>query len=226
LKKYIIIVAAGRGNRFGSDLPKQFCMLGQRPVLMHAVVAMARAVPDAELIVVVNDAYRDLWLKMCDSAGFSSPRLVSGGDTRFQSVKNALDSIPADAPEDAIVLVHDGARPVVKRDLVRRVVEATMEHSAAVPVVPVTDSLREIGADGSSEPFDRSRLVGVQTPQGFRLADLRTAYTQDYTPTMTDDASVWQMSGLPAPSLVEGSPLNIKITHPRDLDIAELFLNR
>ena len=226
MKKYIIIVAAGRGNRFGSDLPKQVCMLGQRPVLMHAVIAMARAVPDAELIVVVNDAYRDLWLKMCESAGFASPRLVSGGDTRFQSVKNALDSISADAPADAIVLVHDGARPVVKRDMVRRVVEATVANAAAVPVVPVTDSLREIDADGSSVPFDRSRVVGVQTPQGFRLADLRNAYSHGYTPSMTDDASVWQIAGLPAPALVEGSPLNIKITHPRDIDIADLFINR
>lgn len=226
MKKYIVIVAAGRGNRFGSDLPKQFCMLGQRPVLMHAVIAMARAVPDAELIVVVNDAYRDLWLKMCESAGFASPRLVSGGETRFQSVKNALDSIRTDAPEDAIVLVHDGARPVVKREIVRRVVDATATHGAAVPVVPVTDSLREIDTDGASAPFDRSRVVRVQTPQGFRLADLRNAYAQGFSPSMTDDASVWQISGMPAPALVEGSPLNIKITHPRDLDIAELFLNR
>lgn len=221
-RSHVIIVAAGRGKRFGSDLPKQFCMLGDEPVLMHTVRRMARALPHASIHIVLSEAYATLWEKMCEQCGFVSPQVIFGGDTRWQSVKNAITAIAPD--DDDVVLVHDGVRPVIKADMVRRVVDALENAGASIPVVPVTDSLRRLEADGASQVVDRSRLVAVQTPQAFRAGLLKLAYGLPYRDTFTDDASVYEAAGNGAPALVDGSSLNIKITHPRDIEIAALFL--
>lgn len=222
----IIIVAAGSGSRFGADLPKQFVTLGEVPVLMHTLVRLARAVPRARVIVALSQEYTDFWARACAMHGFTSPEVVIGGDTRWQSVRNAVMAIPPHLSTAAdVTLVHDGARPSLKSDMVRRVVAAVEGGAeAAIPVVPVTDSIRALGPDGSSTPIDRSALVAVQTPQGFRADILRQAYEMPYQDGFTDDASVYQTFTGRAPMLVEGSPTNIKITTPRDIDIAALYM--
>lgn len=220
--EHVIIVAAGRGHRFGGDLPKQFCLLGDEPVLMHTVRRLARALPKSNMAIVLNAGYADYWRKMCEQYGFESPRIVIGGDTRWQSVKNALEALrPAD---DDIVLVHDGVRPVVSKDMVKRVIDALSTAHASIPVQPVTDSLRQISADGTSHAVDRSTLVAVQTPQAFRAKELTEAYRRPFHASYTDDASVYEAAGYGVPMLVDGSPLNIKITHPRDIEVAAIFL--
>lgn len=220
--EHVIIVAAGRGHRFGGDLPKQFCLLGDEPVLMHTVRRLARALPKSNMVIVLNAGYADYWRKMCEQYGFESPRIVIGGDTRWQSVKNALEALrPAD---DDIVLVHDGVRPVVSKDMVKRVIDALSTAHASIPVQPVTDSLRQISADGTSHAVDRSTLVAVQTPQAFRAKELTEAYRRPFHASYTDDASVYEAAGYGVPMLVDGSPLNIKITHPRDIEVAAIFL--
>ena len=223
-KTHVIIVAAGKGSRFGGDMPKQFRMLGDRPVLMETIIGIGRTLPRAEITIVLSDEFVEFWNRCCESAGFVSPRVVIGGDTRWESVKNAIEAIaPAD---DAYVLIHDGARPVIKSDMIKRIMTALdAGATAVVPAIPVTDSLREISdADGSSHAFDRSRVVAVQTPQAFRGDIIKKGYALPYDRAFTDDATVCEAAGLGSPVIVEGSPVNIKITRPRDLDIAALFL--
>lgn len=222
----IIIVAAGSGSRFGAELPKQFVTLGDVPVLMHTLVRLARAVPQARVALVLSPGYTDFWARACAMHGFTSPEVVIGGASRWESVRNAVMAIPAGRSTEAdITLVHDGARPSLRSDMVRRVISAIEGGAeAAIPVVAVTDSIRAITTDGASQPIDRNALVAVQTPQGFRADILRQAYELPYQPTFTDDASVYQALTGRSPQLVEGSPTNIKITTPRDIDIAALYM--
>lgn len=218
----VIIVAAGSGSRFGSDLPKQYCLLAGRPVLMHTIEAFRRALPEAEIILVISREMEGLWADLCREHGFESPRIVYGGATRWESVKNAVEAI---APSDAdIVMVHDGARPIVAPDMVARIMAEMERASAAIPVVPVTDSLRIVTAVGS-QAIDRAPLRAVQTPQAFRGSVIKQMYALPYTPLFTDDASVYEAAGFGSPALVPGSPSNLKITHPTDLAIASALLS-
>lgn len=227
---YIIVVAAGSGSRFGGDVPKQFVMLGGRPVLARTIGAFAEALPDAEIVPVLSPGMFGFWQKLCESCGVVSPRPVSGGSTRWESVKNALTVISerhwASFPgEEAVVLVHDGARPLVSADVIRAAARAAMEADGAIPAVEVTDSLRTAAmSDVPSKAVDRSQLRAVQTPQAFRLSVLEKAYQLPYTPRFTDDASVVEAAGFTGIVLTPGSPENLKITNPSDIIVAEAIL--
>lgn len=221
-KVHVVVVAAGKGSRFGGDLPKQFSLLGDRPVLMHTVIRLARSMPAANITIVLSEAYVTYWERMCEIYGFVSPRVVVGGETRWESVRNAVNSLGA-APDD-IIMVHDGVRPMVETKMMHRILDATKDAAAVIPVVPLTDSLRELDGDTGSHAIDRSQLVAVQTPQAFRAENLLEAYKLDYRPEFTDDASVYEAAGYGSPTLVDGSSTNIKITRPRDIDIAALFM--
>lgn len=221
----IIIVAAGTGSRLGGDIPKQFRLIGGRPVLMYTIDSFRRAVPDASITVVISRPMRRLWDDLCRQCGYTSPAIADGGRSRFESVRNGLLSLPPSALGD-IILVHDGARPVVTDRLVHAVIDGARSSGAAVPAVPVTDSIRRVGADGASRPVDRAPLRAVQTPQGFDAAALRRAYdlaSECPDAAYTDDASVVEAAGISV-SLVPGDPRNIKITNPGDLEIAALNL--
>lgn len=221
-KVHVVVVAAGKGIRFGGDLPKQFSLLGDRPVLMHTVIRLARSMPAANITIVLSEAYVTYWERMCEIYGFVSPRVVVGGETRWESVRNAVNSLGA-APDD-IIMVHDGVRPMVETKMMHRILDAMKDAAAVIPVVPLTDSLRELNGDTGSHAIDRSQLVAVQTPQAFRAENLIEAYKLDYRPEFTDDASVYEAAGYGSPTLVDGSSTNIKITRPRDIDIAALFM--
>lgn len=214
----VIIVAAGTGSRYGAALPKQFCLLDGRPVLMHTVDGLRRALPEADFVLVLSASMTDYWQELCHAAGFAALPVVAGGVTRWESVRNAL---PAVADSD-IVLVHDGARPVVEAAMVARVVDGVVSAGAAIPVVPVTDSLRCRTADGT-EAVDRSRFVAVQTPQGFDTSVLAAAYAQPFSPAFTDDASVVEAYGHSV-TMVDGDVHNIKITNPGDIDVARIYM--
>ncbi len=225
---HIIIVAAGRGSRFGADMPKQFVTLGDRPVLMHTLARLKKVFPDADFLMVLSKAFVEYWNELCGNHGLDSPEIVIGGDTRAQSVNNAIRVLRKSGIKDGdVLMVHDGARPVVPEDMLRRIYDSIEGGAeAAVPVVPVTDSLRLLGKEGESEVADRSRLVAVQTPQAFRAEVIVKAYEEAFSPALTDDASVYQAFTGKAPMLVEGSPLNIKITNPRDLEVAALYMKQ
>lgn len=219
---YIIIVAAGSGSRYGSALPKQFCQLCGRPVLMTTIERCLQAFPQAKFLLVLSREMTDFWYEQCESYGFKSPEIVDGGDTRWQSVKNALDKIYP----PGIVLVHDGARPLVEADVVKRLIDR-LEYgdvAGAVPVVPVTDSLRMLLPDGTSQAVNRSEYYAVQTPQCFDLTALKRAYSADYDSRMTDDASVIELTNNGCIATVDGSTNTLKITNPGDIAIVESIL--
>lgn len=222
---YIIIVAAGSGSRFGAELPKQFCDMAGRPVLMHTIDNLRLARPGAELILVLSPDGEKIWRELCERCSYVSPQVVMGGATRWESVRNGLQAIPPDAAPHSTVLIHDGARPLVDKATVSRVCGATLNTDGAIPVIPVSDSLRQLDEDEvSSEPVDRSRFRAVQTPQGFSLWRLREAYALPYEESFTDDASVLAAAGFRNITLVKGSVDNIKITNPRDILFAEAIL--
>lgn len=218
---YNIIVAAGSGSRFGAALPKQYCLMNGRPVLMHTIENMRVALPDSHIVLVLNKDFVDYWAELCEQYSFVSPRVVVGGDSRWQSVKNAVDTIPREAE---VITVHDGARPIVDRMMVERLIAALDGAPGAIPVVSVTDSLRRVNEQGSA-PVDRSQYKAVQTPQAFHADKLVEAYSLLFNPTFTDDASVMAALGNDV-ALVEGDTYNIKITNPLDIEIAQLYLRQ
>lgn len=220
---YIIVVAAGSGNRFGADKPKQFCMLEGMPVLCHTIHHLLQAQPTARIITVVSAGMADYWRELAAMHNTPSGQIVIGGRTRWESVKNALALID-DNDESSIILVHDGARPLVDNKTVQGVVASVKYGFSSVPVIPVTDSLRYIQPDGTSTAVNRSDYRAVVTPQGFMLGDLRKAYRLPYSATFTDDASVMAAAGFTETCLVESSPSNIKITNPGDLALATWYL--
>ncbi|MBQ2838256.1 MAG: 2-C-methyl-D-erythritol 4-phosphate cytidylyltransferase [Muribaculaceae bacterium] len=218
---YNIIVAAGSGSRFGAALPKQYCLMNGRPVLMYTIENMRVALPDSHIVLVLNKDFVDYWAELCEQYSFESPCIVVGGDSRWQSVKNAIDTIPDDAE---VITVHDGARPIVDRMMVERLIAALNDAPGAIPVVSVTDSLRQLNEQGSV-PVDRALYKAVQTPQVFQAEKLIEAYSLPFTPTFTDDASVMAAMGYEV-ALVEGDTYNIKITNPLDIEIAQLYLRQ
>ncbi|MDE7389133.1 MAG: 2-C-methyl-D-erythritol 4-phosphate cytidylyltransferase [Muribaculaceae bacterium] len=206
-----IIVAAGSGSRFGSELPKQFCMLGERTVLDHAIEHIESALPGSTTVVVLSPEHLHR----------VNGRITAiGGSTRWESVKHALEAT-ADMKAD-VITVHDGARPLPPADMIRRVTEACRTHQGAIPVIEVTDSLRR--KDGT--PVNRSEFRAVQTPQAFRADLLRHAYSLPYRPDFTDDASVMSAAGYTDIALVDGDPRNLKITRPADIEIAAIYLRK
>lgn len=221
-KHTILIVAGGRGTRMGGPQPKQFLELAGRPVLMHTLEAFDRWDASARLIVVLPEDQIDTWKRLCEAHVFSRiHRVVAGGETRFHSVRNGLD----DVASNGLIAVHDGVRPLVAPSVIAACFAAAADGGAAVPVVPVVESVREVDADGGSRPVDRTRLRVVQTPQVFRADVLRAAYCLPYDPRFTDDASVVEASGV-AVRLVPGNRENIKLTTPMDLLLAEQLMRR
>ncbi len=220
MERFAILVAGGQGLRMGGDVPKQFLPLGGRPVLMHTIDRFREVFPDMHIIVVLPQGQHDYWHDLCRRHHLEGGFLTApGGDTRFHSVLNGLNAIPADVSE-GLVGVHDGVRPFVSRDTLRRCYEEAARSGTAVPVTPVVETLRHVSPDGESMTVPRSDYRLVQTPQVFSLALLRQAYRQPYAPQFTDDASVVEALGERI-TLVEGNRENIKLTTPADLLLAK-----
>ena len=220
MERFAILVAGGQGLRMGGDVPKQFLPLGGRPVLMHTIDRFREVFPDIHIIIVLPQGQHDYWHDLCRRHHLEGGFLTApGGDTRFHSVLNGLNAIPADVSE-GLVGVHDGVRPFVSRDTLRRCYDEAARSGTAVPVVPVVETLRHVSPDGESMTVPRGDYRLVQTPQVFSLALLRQAYRQPYAPQFTDDASVVEALGERI-TLVEGNRENIKLTTPADLLLAK-----
>jgi len=217
-RNHHIVVAAGAGHRFGGPVPKQFCLLWGRPVLMTTLERLHAAAPDAEITVVLSAEMMDEWRGMCAEYGFALPHsTVAGGATRAESVRAALRTI-ADGDDLGWIAIHDAARPMVTPEMFSRLTEALAEDvDGVIPAVPVTDSLRLLAADGTSVAVDRSAYRAVQTPQLFHGRRRLAADRLELRPDFTDDASVMEAAGYSRLALAEGDPRNIKITHSSDL---------
>lgn len=221
MKYATVIVAGGSGKRMGGDIPKQFMPLAGKPVLMHTVGLFHAFNSGMFIVVVLPKEHLATWHSLCEQHAFSIPHVVvSGGSERFHSVSNALSVLPEGID---IVAVHDGVRPFASPDTIARAFTAAEKYGAAIPVVPITDSLRYIEAGGESHAVNRSDFRAVQTPQCFRTDLLKKAYGTGFSPFFTDDASVVEASGNKI-VLTEGNSENIKITTPVDLAIAEIIV--
>lgn len=225
MKKYAVILAGGSGMRAGGDVPKQFQMLEGVPMLWWSVRAFYNEDKNTQIRLVMNPGFFDLWDIIYRELPEEDKKipftLVCGGRSRLESVKNGIMEIPAE--KDALVAVHDAARPLVSREVISEGWRVASEKNAAVPAVPVTDSLRRLGADGFSEAVARKDYVAVQTPQVFRCDILKSAYEKPLNDNMTDDASVVEASGVNV-TLFEGSTHNMKVTNPLDMEIAALIM--
>ncbi len=217
LKRIALIVAGGTGSRMGNNIPKQFLVLNGKPVLMHTIEKF-HAVSD-EVIVVLPQEWEMHWESLCKHYHFTHPiTIVSGGSTRASSVKNGLALIH----NESIVAVHDAARPLISQGLITKLYIEAEVHGNAIPVIPVTDSLRFL--EGSvNKSVDRTAFRLVQTPQCFLKSQLEIAYNQRDFELYTDDASLLQAAGT-AVHLVDGEVSNIKLTHPADFMLAEYYL--
>lgn len=219
MNRSVIIVAGGKGLRMGGDLPKQFLPIGDKPVLMHTLEVFRRYDADLQIILVLPSEQQDFWKKLCEEHCFAVEHLVAdGGETRFQSVKNGLALVQG----PGLVGVHDGVRPFVSIAVIRRCYDLAVEHKAVIPVIDVIETMRRLTATGS-ETVSRDHYKLVQTPQVFDSALLKQAYTQEFTPLFTDDASVVEALGIPV-YLAEGNRENIKITTPFDLKVGSILL--
>lgn len=218
MKNSIVIVAGGKGLRMGKDIPKQFLVLENLPILMHTIQNFYSWDDQTEIILVLPVDQHDYWKELCKEYNFTIPlKITSGGATRFHSVKNGVD-----ASTGEIIGVHDGVRPLVSHDTISRCYTIAQEKGNAIPSIPVNDSLR-IEKEGKNEMVDRSLYHRIQTPQVFQANILKSAFEQDYSDEFTDDASVIEKAGY-AVNLVEGNEENIKITRQVDLKIAAFFL--
>lgn len=226
VRQLAIIVAGGKGLRMGSDLPKQFMLLGGRPVLMWT---LERFESCDERVLVLPLEHQAYWRQLCQHYAFSLEHTVAtGGATRYHSVLSGLHHLETlGAGRDDLVAVHDGVRPLASREVIAACYQTAARHGSALPYRPMTDSLRQKlpKPQGGSRSVDRSQFVAVQTPQTFVFGPLLEAYTRGYQETFTDDASVWEAAGLGSPHLVLGNEENIKLTTPIDLHLAELYLS-
>ncbi len=219
MKKYALIVAGGQGNRMGGQIPKQFLEIAGKTVLMHTIDVFFHYDPSMEILVVLPEKLLQDWQNLCNTHAYSTAHTVCpGGETRFASVKNGLSKISG----EGIVFIHDGVRPLVSRETLNRCFRSASENGNAIPVMPVSESLRKV-KNKDSRAVDRSDYATVQTPQTFRTSEIRDAYKQKYNPLFTDDASVLEAAGKKI-FLVPGNSENIKITYPEDLEIIRHLL--
>ena len=208
--------------RMGTDIPKQFIPVGGIPVLMRTIERFHEYDTVLNIILVLPKHQQDYWKALCKEYNFNIPHvIVNGGETRFNSSKNGLAAIPDDA--EGVVGIHDGVRPFVSLSVIKECFETAREEYAAIPVLPVTDTIRYIDAHGGGRNVQRSDYLIVQTPQVFDISLLKRAFNQPYQDSFTDDASVVESLGCQV-SMVEGNRENIKLTTPFDLKIAETLL--
>ncbi|ERJ58759.1 IspD/TarI family cytidylyltransferase [Sphingobacterium paucimobilis] len=224
--KIVIIAAGGSGSRFQSTLPKQYLLLNGLPVMMHTIHSFV-GIAD-RIIIVLNQQMKETWQALCAEHHFEVPHeLVDGGSTRFQSVRNAIRHIVKTSTtaigHDTVIAIHDAARPLVDRSLIRESFDMALQGKCNVLATPSTNSIR-IGSLSDSKATDRNTIWQIQTPQSFPAPILIEAFEQEELPEFTDDASVVERKGY-AIQLLESNDRNIKLTFASDFKIAEFYLD-
>ncbi|HEX4038651.1 MAG TPA: 2-C-methyl-D-erythritol 4-phosphate cytidylyltransferase [Acidobacteriaceae bacterium] len=235
MRVLVILPAAGLGTRMtpghtGQAAPKQFLELAGVPILIRTLRAFAAVEEVTELIVAVRVTEMERLTAHIFEHGFAEQvRVVEGGDSRQESVWNAVKTLECEAGD--IVLVHDAVRPLIEPAVIRRVIEAVEKHGAAIVGLPATDTIKQVErtADGAiiTATIPREYIVQAQTPQGFRYEVLRRVFGEAEADGFvgTDEASLAERAGLPV-HVVPGSAANLKITQPGDLELAEFYLSQ
>lgn len=221
--QFVIIVAGGVGSRMKSDRPKQFIDLGEMPIIIRTIKCFLNYNPAIHIIVSIHKNYKTYLEGLIEKFDLKSfdIQVTFGGDSRFASVKNGLMLIHN---ENAIVGIHDAARPFVSLQTIANCYETAKAKGNAVPCVSVNESMRKI-SNNINNSVNRNEYKMVQTPQCFAIDKIKRAFEQDYNPSFTDDATVLELSGEKI-NLVEGNEENIKITSPHDLLIANSILQK
>ena len=225
----MIVLAAGRGQRFGGQLPKQYLPLKQRPILWHTLSRLHDHPNIKKIIPVIAPDGEELWQKIMTPQLDKLPKVshpVTGGKERQHSVYKGLLSLTL--KDHAWVAIHDGARPLVDHGLLQRLFQARQQSDAIIPAIPASDTIKRINAQGEIvETLPREQICLVQTPQLFRFGTIVQAHqqAQQHGFLGTDDASLVEQ--LPQKVIVvPGDTNNIKITRPQDLELAEQWLQK
>ncbi|WP_194776156.1 2-C-methyl-D-erythritol 4-phosphate cytidylyltransferase [Pararhodonellum marinum] len=222
MKKFAIIVAGGQGNRMGTPIPKQYLEIGGMPILMHTLKRFHQYDPHLQLILVIPKEDFEFWEELKEKFDFNIPHtLVAGGKSRFQSVRNGLESI---SEEEGLVAIHDGVRPFVKRAVIAQSFQTALRSGSAIAVVAVKDSIRKLTDDDKSFYQEREYFRMVQTPQTFQLNKIKQAFSVPELRQFTDDATVYEHQGWQV-TLIAGNPENIKITTPEDMVYARFLIS-
>jgi 2-C-methyl-D-erythritol 4-phosphate cytidylyltransferase / 2-C-methyl-D-erythritol 2,4-cyclodiphosphate synthase len=216
---YGLVLAAGRGSRFGGDFPKQYLSLGGTVVLRHAVAGLARHPRVTGVLVAIRPEDRALFEGAVTGLGVLPP--VAGGATRQDSVRLGLEALAPHRPRH--VLIHDGARPFPDQALIDRVIRALDGAPAAIPCLPLRDTIKRAENGAIRATVDRSELWRAQTPQGFHFDAILAAHRAAAGRELTDDSAVAEAAGM-TPLLVAGSEDNLKVTTPEDLAAAERLI--
>jgi len=217
--QYVIIVAGGVGKRMQTELPKQFVQVCGKEIILHTIMRFLNFNPSLQIIISVHPDYYELLKTLLAKHQYGSIKIVHGGPTRFHSVKNALDTIN---DLNTVVGIHDAARPFVSIDTISRCFNVAQQKGNAIPSIALHESIREAD-DKGNKAVNRDRFRIIQTPQCFRVSDIKKAFELKFQESFTDDASVLEAAGGTI-NLVEGNEENIKITLPKDLLIAKTFI--
>lgn len=224
-QNFVLIVAAGKGSRMQSDLPKQYLVLDNKPVLMHTIEKFYASGAQPHIIVAIDPEMESFWKSLCQKYAFNIPHDITyGGQSRFQTVKNGIAFIKKVCPnlQGLAIAIHDAARPLIAIDIIDRAFEQVKHSQAVIVARSCVDSVR-VTTENGNKALDRNRVWLVQTPQVFEGKLLETAYDQEEKTIFTDDASVVEQLGNPI-AIVDGDHKNIKITYPEDLEVARLYL--
>lgn len=220
MKRATVIVAGGSGSRMGSTIPKQYLDLNGKPILIRTIEKFLSFDAEMKVVLVIPEQDQERWNELKERyLATANITAVSGGKTRFHSVKNGLSA----TGEVDYVGIHDAVRPLVSQRTLEFCFEAATKYDAVVPVYPMKSSLRKLEGD-HSRAVDRSSIVAVQTPQCFPKKVISKAFEQDYQEIFTDDATVAEFAGYKV-HCVDGNEENIKITTPYDLKIAEVLVD-
>ena len=219
MKKIALIVAGGSGTRMEADIPKQFMLLNNKPVLMHTIERFYKYDSKLPIIVVLPENEIKNWNELVNKYFFGVEHIVvTGGRDRFQSVRNGLEMVT----DRCILSIHDGVRPLCSTNLIMRCFDEAEKYSSAVPAIKISESIREI-KNGKNFSVNRDHLRIIQTPQCFDSILLKQSYEnvarKNLVTIFTDDASVFEQDGNSI-NLIEGERNNIKITLKEDLIIA------
>jgi len=222
-KVIAIIPAAGKGIRLGKGIPKAFLEVAGVPLIVHTLLRFEKCPDVDELIVLVHQDYLERCRDLFSSFKLKKVRKVlPGGKERMDSVRVGLSALP---PDTELVVIHDGARPLVSPSLISQVVGRAREVGSAIAAIPPLDTMKEVEGGYILRTVDRTRLARAQTPQAFRYQIIKEAYERADKEgiSATDDASLVEVMGGRV-AIVPGSYLNIKVTTPEDLKMVELLL--
>jgi 2-C-methyl-D-erythritol 4-phosphate cytidylyltransferase len=230
MQVFVILPAAGLGTRMAGPQPKQFLSLDGVPILVHSLRAFLSVKRVTAIYVAVRKTEIERVEAQVAEYGFTDKvRVVEGGENRQESVAHALTALPAEA--DDVVLVHDAVRPLIDAATIDRTIDAVLEYGAAIVGLPAVDTIKQVErtAHGAliTSTIPREYVVLAQTPQGFRYGLLQRSFAEATADGFvgTDEASVVERAGNPV-AVVHGSQVNLKITQPGDLELAEFYLHQ